>query len=76
MIVKLAEITRIVIFVHVGQLRNGCIHLVTIHNGDDGFEHALRTWTESGAQCIYDGPPVPPKDLTRMANAILTASEG
>lgn len=64
MIVALAEITRIVVFVHVGQLKNGCIHLVTLHDADEGFEHALKTWNESEAQCIYDGPPTN-KDIRR-----------
>ncbi len=56
--IALVKVTRIVVFVHPGQLREGCIYLVTLCDAKEGFEEYLKRWTDDAdAICLYDGPP-------------------
>lgn len=57
MIIPLAEVTRIVVFVHPGQLESGNIFLVTFHDGygKEDLDYNLKVFKD--AICLYDGPP-------------------
>jgi hypothetical protein len=58
-LVPITTISRIVVFVHPGELRNGCVHLVCNHDGHgvDVLEGWMGEYRKSGALCLYDGPP-------------------
>lgn len=60
--VPLVSVTRIVVFVHPGQLKQGVIHLITLCDADpEYFAAMMNQWSGTAAICLYDGPPVPPE---------------
>lgn len=66
MSVPLVSVNRIAIFVHPGQLKQGVVHLITLHDADkEYFDESLAVWQQSGAICLYDGPPIPPNNSER-----------
>jgi hypothetical protein len=57
--ISLAKVTRLAVFVHPGQLKNGCVFLVALCDADEKyFEESYRMWkADKDAICLYDGPP-------------------
>lgn len=55
--VVISKINRIVVFIHPGQLKSGCIFLVTLADCHDSFKDELKSWEDSKAIKVYDGPP-------------------
>jgi hypothetical protein len=57
--IAITKVTRVVVFVHPGQLNAGYIHLVALCDAQAHFEYTLDQYKELNAICVYDGPPMP-----------------
>lgn len=61
--VPLIQITKLAVFVHPTELKNGRVQLIACHDamGDKEFDKAVKVWTDLNAICLYFGPPQPPR---------------
>ena len=56
--VALLTVNRVAVFVHPGQLKQGCIHLIAMCDAEPGFDASVEAWSRDPETiCLYDGPP-------------------
>jgi hypothetical protein len=60
--VVLKKVTRLAVFIHPGQLKEAGVYLVAFCDAQNGYDKMVEQWKATGAICLYEGPPVPPKE--------------